>query len=100
MPSNPLFSIFGGKDIKLNVSGAVDIRAGFRRTSSDKVTSSALDQVRNEPNFNQDVRVNVNGTIGDKLNILADWNTQRTFDFENQLKIKYTGYEDERNNFV
>ncbi|HLB00434.1 MAG TPA: cell surface protein SprA [Bacteroidota bacterium] len=95
VPSNPLFSIFGGKDIKLNVSGAVDIRAGFRRTSSDKVTSSALDQVRNEPNFNQDVRVNVNGTIGDKLNILADWNTQRTFDFENQLKIKYTGYDDE-----
>lgn len=95
VPANPLFSIFGGKDIKLNVSGAVDIRAGFRRTSSDKVTSSVLDQVRNEPNFNQDVRVNVNGTIGDKLNILADWNTQRTFDFENQLKIKYTGYEDE-----
>lgn len=95
VPANPLFSIFGGKDIKLNVSGAVDIRAGFRRTSSDKVTSSALDQVRNEPNFNQDVRVNVSGTIGDKLNILADWNTQRTFDFENQLKIKYTGYEDE-----
>ncbi len=95
VPANPLFSIFGGKDIKLNVSGAVDIRAGFRRTSSDKVTSSVLDQVRNEPNFNQDVRVNVNGTIGDKLNILADWNTQRTFDFENQLKIKYTGYDDE-----
>ncbi|HLF14421.1 MAG TPA: cell surface protein SprA, partial [Bacteroidota bacterium] len=95
VPANPLFSIFGGKDIKLNVSGAVDIRAGFRRTSSDKVTSSILDQQRNEPTFNQDVRVNVNGTIGDKLNILADWNTQRTFDFENQLKIKYTGYEDE-----
>ena len=95
VPANPLFSIFGGRDIKLSVSGAVDIRAGFRRTSSDMVTSSALDQVRNEPNFNQDVRVNVSGTIGDKLNILADWNTQRTFDFENQLKIKYTGYDDE-----
>ncbi len=39
--------------------------------------------------------MNVNGTIGDKLNILADWNTQRTFEYENQLKIKYTGYEDE-----
>ncbi len=95
VPANPLFSIFGGRDIKLNVSGAVDIRAGFRRITSDKVTSSALDQVRSEPNFNQDVRVNVSGTIGDKLNILADWNTQRTFDFENQLKIKYTGYDDE-----
>jgi cell surface protein SprA len=33
--------------------------------------------------------------IGDKLNILADWNTHRQFEYENQLKIKYTGYDDE-----
>ena len=32
------------------------------------MTSSALDQVRNEPNFNQDVRVNVSGTIGEATN--------------------------------
>ncbi|HZY09827.1 MAG TPA: cell surface protein SprA [Bacteroidota bacterium] len=56
---------------------------------------SALDQSRSEPDFNQEVRINVNGIVGDKLNILADWNTQRTFEYENQLKIKYTGYEDE-----
>src|SRR5690606_25628835 len=41
------------------------------------------------------VQINVSGTIGDKLNISADWNTERTFEYENQLKIKYTGYEDE-----
>jgi len=39
--------------------------------------------------------VNVNGEIGNKLNIAADWNTQRTFEYENQLHVKYTGYEDE-----
>ncbi|HTO94548.1 MAG TPA: cell surface protein SprA, partial [Bacteroidota bacterium] len=95
VPANPLFSIFGKNEINLNVTGAVDIKAGFRSTKSDQTTLSTLDQVRNEPDFNQEVQVNVNGTIGDKLNVLADWNTKRTFEYENQLKIKYTGYDDE-----
>ncbi|HZY09952.1 MAG TPA: cell surface protein SprA, partial [Bacteroidota bacterium] len=95
VPANPLLSIFGRNVIKLNVSGAVDIRGAYRNQKSDQVTVSALDQSRSEPDFNQEVRINVNGTVGDKLNILADWNTQRTFEYENQLKIKYTGYEDE-----
>ena len=95
IPSNPIFSIFGKPEINLQISGAVDIRAGFRSTKSDQQTVNILDQTRNEPDFNQEVQVAVNGTIGDKLNILADWNTQRTFEYENQLKIKYTGYDDE-----
>ncbi len=95
IPPNPIFSIFGKPEIKLNISGAVDIKAGFRNTQTDQTTISRLDQSRNEPDFSQDVQVNVNGTIGDKLQIQADWNTQRTFEYENQLKIKYTGYEDE-----
>ncbi|MBP1656461.1 MAG: hypothetical protein H6Q31_1062 [Bacteroidetes bacterium] len=95
IPPNPIFSIFGKPEIKLSISGAVDIKAGFRSTQTDQTTISYLDQSRNEPDFSQDVQVNVNGTIGDKLLIQADWNTQRTFEYENQLKIKYTGYEDE-----
>ncbi|MEW6511397.1 MAG: cell surface protein SprA [Bacteroidota bacterium] len=95
VPPNPLFSIFGKPEIVMNISGAVDIKAGFRNTKSDQTTISRLDQSRNEPDFSQEVQVNVNGTIGDKLNIMADWNTRRTFEYENQLKIKYTGYDDE-----
>lgn len=95
VPANPLFSIFGKNEISLNISGAVDIKAGFRNTKSDQTQVSVLDQTRNEPDFQQEVQVNVNGMIGDKLSILADWNTQRTFEYENQLKIKYTGYDDE-----
>jgi hypothetical protein len=95
IPQNPILSIFGKPVINLSISGAVDIKAGFRSTKSDQTQLSSLDQTRNEPDFSQEVQVNVSGTIGDKLNILADWNTQRTFEYENQLKIKYTGYDDE-----
>ncbi len=95
VPANPLFSIFGKNIVVINVSGAVDIKAGFRNIKSDQTTLSILDQSRNEPDFSQEVQVNVNGMIGDKLRIDADWNTQRQFEYENQLKIKYTGYDDE-----
>jgi hypothetical protein len=95
IPSNPVLSIFGPPKINLRISGAVDIRGAWRNESTEGITASRLGNVRNEPDFKQDVQINISGTIGDKLNITADWNTQNTFEYENQLKIRYTGYGDE-----
>lgn len=95
VPKTPLFSVFGPNIIRLDINGSVDIRGAFRSTRSDVITSNPLDQVRNEPDFNQEVQINVKGEIGDKLRIDADWNTKRTFEYENQLKVRYKGYEDE-----
>jgi cell surface protein SprA len=95
LPSSPIFSIFGKPNINLRVSGQVDIHGAWRNETTEGVTTSALGNTRNEPDFKQQVQINLSGTIGDKLNINADWNTERQFQYENQLKIKYTGYEDE-----
>ncbi len=95
IPANPIMNIFGGDKVDLRISGDVDIKAAFRNTTTDQSMLSRFDQSRNEPTFKQDVRINVNGLIGKKLNIGADWNTQRMFEYENQLKIKYTGFDDE-----
>jgi len=92
---NPLMSIFGDRSrISIRINGAIDISAGFRIESSDQ-QSVFLRPTQFSPNFRQQVQINVNGMVGDKLSIRADWSTERTFDYENQLKIKYTGYEDE-----
>lgn len=95
LPSVGVLSIFGEPKISLRIGGAVDIHGAWRNETTEGVTASLLGNTRNEPDFEQQVQINVNGTIGDKLNINADWNTERTFEYENQLKIKYTGYEDE-----
>lgn len=95
LPSVGLLSIFGEPKISLRVGGAVDIHGAWRNETTEGVTASLLGNTRNEPDFKQQVQITVSGTIGDKLNIVADWNTERTFEYENQLKIKYTGYEDE-----
>lgn len=90
-----MLSIFGAPKISLKIGGSVQIHGAWRSETTEGVTASRLGNTRNEPDFKQQVQINVNGTIGDKLNIVADWNTERTFEYENQLKIKYTGYEDE-----
>ncbi|NWF51154.1 MAG: cell surface protein SprA [Ignavibacteriaceae bacterium] len=95
LPSVGVLSIFGPPKISLKIGGAVQIHGAWRSETTEGVTASRLGNTRNEPDFKQQVQINVNGTIGDKLNITADWNTERTFEYENQLKIKYTGYEDE-----
>ena len=95
LPQNAILSIFGEPKISLRINGAVDIYAAWRSEKTEGFTASLLGNTKNEPDFKQTVQINVSGKIGDKLEISADWNTERTFEYENQLKIKYTGYEDE-----
>ncbi len=95
IPSNPVLSIFGPPRINLNISGAIDIHGAWQNQKTNAQTVSTLGNVTNQPDFKQDVQINVGGTVGDKLNIGANWDTQNQFDYENQLKLKYTGYDDE-----
>ncbi|MGE5430480.1 MAG: hypothetical protein ACM3QX_05360, partial [Syntrophomonadaceae bacterium] len=95
LPSVGFLSIFGKKGINIRISGAVDIHGAWRNETTEGITASLLGNTRNEPDFKQTVQINVQGTIGDKLKINADWNTERTFEYENQLKLSYKGYEDE-----
>ncbi len=95
VPANPVFSVFGKPSISLNISGDVNIRAAYRSVTQDEATISSLGNTRNEPDFAQVVRLNVDGLIGDKLAIRANWDTQTQFEYENRLSLVYTGYDDE-----
>jgi len=95
LPSVSFLSIFGPPSINLKINGGVDIHGAWRNETTEGITASLLGNTRNEPDFKQQVQINVKGTIGDKLTISADWNTERTFQYENQLKLNYKGYDDE-----
>jgi hypothetical protein len=88
-------TIFGPPTFNLRLNGMIDITASYQNIKSDQEIISYNTNTQNNINFKQDVQVKATGMIGDKLTIDADWNTTRTFDFENQLKLKYTGYPDE-----
>ncbi|MCC6866116.1 MAG: cell surface protein SprA [Ignavibacteria bacterium] len=88
-------TIFGPPTINLKINGIIDITASYQKSTNDLQTILSETQNQNNINFKQEVQVTTKGTVGDKLTVDADWNSQRTFEFENQLKLKYTGYPDE-----
>lgn len=88
-------SIFGPPTFNLKINGAVDITASYQANTSEQTNLSGFGNSNNSINFKQEVQLTAKGRVGDKLNIDADYNTQRLFDFENQLKLRYDGYADE-----
>ena len=88
-------TIFGKPEVDLRVSGQANIRAGFDYRKSDQQLALTGRASQLDPEFKQDLRLGITGTIGDKLRIDVNYDSQNQFDFENQLKLQYTGYEDE-----
>jgi cell surface protein SprA len=88
-------TMFGPPTINLKINGIIDITASYQHSTNDLQTIISPTQDQNNINFKQEVQVTTKGTVGDKLTVDADWNSQRTFEYENQLKLKYKGYPDE-----
>ncbi len=88
-------TIFGASTVSLRVNGQASIQAGFEYRKSDQQVAISGRTGRLSPEFTQDIRLGITGSIGDKLDIDIDWDTQNQFDFQNQLRLQYTGYEDE-----
>ncbi|MCH8523646.1 MAG: cell surface protein SprA [Balneolales bacterium] len=88
-------TIFGRPEVNLRVTGTANMNLGVSIQETADPAVPPDQQRRVDPTFNQNLRLNIQGTIGDKLNIRTDWDTERTFNFENRVSIVYTGYEDE-----
>ena len=88
-------TVFGKPQVDLRVNGQANINAGFEYRKSDQQVNITGDASQINPSFKQDLRLGITGTIGDKLKINVDWDTKSQFDYQNQVKLNYTGYEDE-----
>ncbi len=88
-------TIFGKNEVDLRVNGQADIKAGFDYRKSDQQVAFTGRASQLDPDFKQDLRLGITGTIGDKLQIDLNYNSLNQFDYQNQLKLQYQGYEDE-----
>ncbi len=89
-------TLFGKNEVALTVNGTSNVDLGVRYDQSDRQEAlSAGNANPFAPDFGQELNLNVAGTIGDKLAINVNYDTQSAFDFENQVSLVYTGYEDD-----
>ncbi len=87
--------IFGGNTVDIRPSGSAELRFGIRTSKTENPAIPIKQRSVTTFDFKQNIQVNLIGNIGDKLKITTNYNTQATFSFENNIKLDYTGYEDE-----
>ncbi|HEX4886860.1 MAG TPA: cell surface protein SprA [Luteibaculaceae bacterium] len=87
--------IFGGNTIDIRPQGSAEVTFGVNSSRTDNPALGERQRRFTNMDFKQRMQVNVLGSVGEKLKITTNYNTEATFDFENQVKLEYTGFEDE-----
>ena len=82
--------LFGGTDVDIRPQGNIDITFGWDFQNVQNPILTRRQQRQGGFDFDMDIQMNVEGKIGEKLNLSTNYNTQATFDFENQLNLGYS----------
>lgn len=88
--------IFGGNIIDFRPHGSLNLKFGVEISKAENLNLNTRNRTNVNFLFESQIQMNVVGQIGEKLKINAQFDTQQNaFDFENSIKIEYTGHEDE-----
>lgn len=92
----PAEKIFGPGGVQIKTQGSAELKIGI---NSKKVNNPALAASRRKTvgfDFDEKINLSLTGKVGDKINLNLNYNTQATFNYDQQnLKLKYDGKEDE-----
>ena len=94
--SDNLFNrLFGTGKIDITPQGSVDIIAGYQGQKIDNPTLPERARKNGGLDFAVNAQLNVNASIGDKLKFPINYNTLANFNLDNQIKLDYTGKDDD-----
>jgi len=87
--------IFGDSIIEIKTQGSAELIFGLNihRTHDPTLPENLQRSITFD--FDEKIQMSVSGKIGNKMDMKITYNTEATFDFENQTKIAYKGDEDE-----
>lgn len=92
----PAEKIFGPGGVQIKTQGSTELKFGIRRNNIQNY--SIEERLRTTTSFDFDPRIqmNVNAKVGNKMSFNLNYNTESSFDFDQQLmKLTYNGNEDE-----
>ncbi|MFN4762434.1 cell surface protein SprA [Gillisia sp. Q332] len=88
-------NIFGGREIEVVPQGSVAMDLGLLYTKQDNPAFSPRNRRNLTFDFDQRIQLSLLGNVGTKLKVIANYDTESTFDFQNQLRLEYTPNEDD-----
>ena len=87
--------IFGGNTVDIRPQGSAELIFGLVINKNENPAIPVRQRRISNFDFNMKVQLNLVGKIGEKLKLTTNYNTEASFDFENQMKLEYNGLEDE-----
>jgi len=88
--------IFGPGGVRIKTQGTAELKIGGTFKNIDNPSLPVRNRRTKQIDFDEKINLNVNGKVGDKVNMSLNYNTDATFDFDSKnLKLRYEGKEDE-----
>ena len=92
----PAERIFGPGGVRVKTQGSAEVTIGLKNNTTDNPSLPTRARSRTYFNFDESVQLNMQASVGSKVNFNMNYNTETSFDFDSkQLKLGYTGEEDE-----
>lgn len=82
-------TIFGSNEINIRPQGSAAVDLGIRYQKSGNPSLSPRNQSSLGFDFNQRINLGLSGTIGTRLKVNANYDTQSTFDFQRVIKLEF-----------
>ncbi len=93
--SNFFETLFGGNTIDVLPQGSVEMDLGMLYTKQDNPQFSPQNRSNFTFDFDQRISLSLLAKVGTRLQVTANYDTESTFDFQNQVKLEYTPTEDD-----
>ena len=84
-----------GQRVALRIRGLISITGKYNQQNNSIMATGNMENEQKNFLMDQTQQFTIEGTIGDRVTISIDEDSERDFDFENAIKINYKGKEDE-----
>ncbi|NNE14824.1 MAG: cell surface protein SprA [Saprospiraceae bacterium] len=82
--------LFGGNDITIEPQGNIDLTFGLDYREDKNPNIDPFRQKQGPfMDFDMDIKMNVEGNIGDKMDLGFNYDTNASFDFDRKIKLAY-----------
>ncbi|MFQ6612649.1 MAG: cell surface protein SprA [Fidelibacterota bacterium] len=81
--------------VSINATGNVSLKGKMVFQDQELIRSKISETQNTHLEFDQTQRISVEGKIGDRVSVKVDHDSERDFDWENNIRISYQGEEDD-----
>ncbi|MBQ8336832.1 MAG: cell surface protein SprA [Bacteroidaceae bacterium] len=92
----PAEKIFGPGGVRIKTQGNAELKIGYSIQTIDNPSLPSRSRMTNSFDFDEKININLRGSVGDKMNMDFNYNTEATFSYDaKKIGLKYDGKEDE-----